>query len=227
MNRIGQPSPERSFKMNDKFYNLPTEKQQKIINAGFHVFSRNSYKKSPMSEIAAAAGISKALLFHYFRNKQEYYFFLWDTACKFITDALTAAGCYRNQNLFDIIERGMKAKLEIMYAYPDMAAFVLKAYYENDPAVVSGIQEKYQKMLNKNADDTLKHLNPEDFIPGLDLHMMYREIYLVEAGYMWRAVQSGNTDTTQLEKDFNEMISFWKSIFLRKDGQGHGHHQNA
>ena len=50
--------------MNERFFSLPAEKQQTIINAGYRVFSQNSYKNSPMSEIAAAAGISKALLFH-------------------------------------------------------------------------------------------------------------------------------------------------------------------
>lgn len=33
-----------------------------------------------MSEIADAAGISKSLLFHYFRNKKELYLFLWDVS---------------------------------------------------------------------------------------------------------------------------------------------------
>ena len=45
--------------MNDKFFSLPEEKQLAIINAGYRVFSQNSYKKSPMSEIAAEAGISR------------------------------------------------------------------------------------------------------------------------------------------------------------------------
>ena len=44
--------------MNEKFFALPKEKQQAIINAGYRVFSRNSYKKSPTQEIADAAGIS-------------------------------------------------------------------------------------------------------------------------------------------------------------------------
>lgn len=68
--------------MNPKFYALPQEKQRAILNAGFHVFSQNTYKKSPMSEIAEAAGISKALLFHYFQNKKELYLFLWDTSAR-------------------------------------------------------------------------------------------------------------------------------------------------
>ena len=68
--------------MNERFYQLPEEKQNTIINAGYRVFSRNSYKKSPMSEIADAAKISKSLLFHYFQNKRDFYLFLWDKCCK-------------------------------------------------------------------------------------------------------------------------------------------------
>ena len=51
--------------MNEKFFSLPEEKQQAILNAGYRVFSQNTYKNSPMSQIAEAAGISKSLLFHY------------------------------------------------------------------------------------------------------------------------------------------------------------------
>ena len=50
------------FAINERFFSLPAEKQQAIINAGYRVFSQNSYKNSPMSEIAEAAGISKSLL---------------------------------------------------------------------------------------------------------------------------------------------------------------------
>ena len=43
--------------MNEKFFSLPEEKQQAIINAGYKVFSQNTYHNSPMREIAEAAGI--------------------------------------------------------------------------------------------------------------------------------------------------------------------------
>ena len=38
--------------MNEKFFSLPEEKQQAIINAGYKVFSQNTYHNSPMREIA-------------------------------------------------------------------------------------------------------------------------------------------------------------------------------
>ena len=75
--------------MNDKFYNLPEEKQLLIINAAYKVFAKNSYKKAPMSEIAEEAQISKALLFHYFHNKLELYMYLWDNAAKITEEATT------------------------------------------------------------------------------------------------------------------------------------------
>ena len=58
--------------MNSKFFALPIEKQRRIINAVYRVFSENSYKKAPMSEIAEEGNISKSLLFHYFTNKRLY-----------------------------------------------------------------------------------------------------------------------------------------------------------
>ena len=59
------------FGMNDKFFSLPLDKQQRIINAAYKVFSQNNYKKAPMAEIASEGDISKALLFHYFTNKKS------------------------------------------------------------------------------------------------------------------------------------------------------------
>lgn len=46
--------------------------------------------------------------------------------------------------------------------------------------------------------------------------MMYREMYLASEGYLWEMMQRGNVDIDKMEKDFNEMIAFWKRIYLRK-----------
>lgn len=54
--------------MNEKFFALPIEKRQRILDAAYQVFSQSSYKGASMSEIASNAGISKALLFHYFNQ---------------------------------------------------------------------------------------------------------------------------------------------------------------
>ena len=118
--------------MNGKFFSLSEEKQLAIINAGYRVFSQNSYKKSPVSEIAAEAGISKSLLFHYFRNKRELYLFLINTAAKTTYKYLHEFGCHEKEDFFEVMQKGLKAKVALMKKYPDLTFFTLKAYYETD-----------------------------------------------------------------------------------------------
>jgi len=204
--------------MNEKFFSLPEEKQQAIINAGYRVFSRNSYKNSPMSEIAEAAGISKSLLFHYFRNKKELYLFLWDKCAEITIDYMTRYGCYGQTELFEGMERGMRAKMEIIRRYPDMGTFTIKAFYEKDEEICAAVQESYHQYFSLKADKTRLNLAPEQFIPGLDVAMMYREMYWASEGYLWETVQQGGEmDIDRMEKDFRKLLEFWKSIYLRKE----------
>ena len=203
--------------MNERFFSLPEERQQAIINAGYRVFSQNSYKNSPMSEIAGAAGISKALLFHYFHNKRELYLFLWDKCAEITIELLTKYNCYGRSNLFESMEQGMRAKMEIIRLYPDMASFTIKAFYEKDAEVSAAIQESYRKYFNLKADKTLLNMDPKQFIPGLDIEMMYRDMYLASEGFLWELVQRGNVDMQQMEAGFTKLMSFWKSIYLRKE----------
>lgn len=167
------------------------EKQQAIINAGYRVFSQNSYKNSPMSEIASEAGISKSLLFYYFRNKKELYLFLWDKCAETTIEFLTKYECYEQKELFESMERGMKAKMEIIRRYPDMANFTVKAFYEKDADICLAIQESYQKYFHLKARKTQLNLDTEQFISNLDIE--------------------------QMEKDFKKLLDFWKSIYLRKE----------
>lgn len=203
--------------MNSKFFSLPDEKQRAIINASYRVFSQNSYKNSPMSEIAAAAGISKSLLFHYFHNKKELYLFLWDKCAQTTIEYLTRYECYQQKDLFESMYRGMQAKIELIKLHPDMSSFAIKAFYEKDPEINAAVQESYHRYFNFKADSTLVNLDPSQFVPGLDIQMMYHEMYWASEGYLWEMVQRNEIDVERMEKDFIKLISFWKSIYLRKE----------
>ena len=174
----------RGYAMNERFFSLPAEKQQAIINAGYRVFSQN--------------------------NKKELYMFLWDKCAEMTIEYLTKYGCYGQKDLFESMEKGMRAKMEIIRLYPDMANFTIRAFYEKDADISAAVQESYHRHFNLKADKTRLNMDPEQFIPGLDIPMMYREMYF------WEMVQRGNVDMEQMEKGFSELMNFWKSIYLRK-----------
>lgn len=199
--------------MNEKFYSLPAEKRQRIISAGFYVFSQNSYKKSSMNEIAQQAQISKSLLFFYFRNKKELYLFLWDTACRLTVKYLSDYRCYEPGDLFQMMERGMNAKLALMEKYPYMANFAIRAFFEKDKQVSEEIQASYRIAFSKKAVQALSRVDPKDFIPGLDLNMMYRQMFLASEGYLWETLQQGEVNWEQVRQDFGSLLEFWKSVY--------------
>ena len=202
--------------MNEKFYALPAEKQHAIINAGYRIFSQNSYKNSPMSEIADAANISKSLLFYYFKNKKELYMFLWDKCAQLTINYLTKYQCYGCSNLFESMERGMKAKMEIIRLYPDMANFVIKAFYETNIEVANDVQNSFRKYFDLKKDKTLLKIDKEQFVEGIDIEMMYKDMYWASEGFLWEMVRKGQVDMDEMEKGFRRLMDFWQSIYLRK-----------
>lgn len=203
--------------MNEKFLTLPEEKQLAIINAGYRVFSRNSYKKSPMSEIAAESGISKSLLFYYFRNKRELYLFLIQKAADTTYKYLYDFGCGKTDDLFENMLLGLKAKSALMRKYPDLTMFTLKCYYESDPEISGDIQKMIGRIASLNANAKYLNLDPAKFIEGIDLKMMYLDMYLASEGYLWEKSQQGRLNVDEVEKDFEQLIDFWKKIYLRKE----------
>jgi AcrR family transcriptional regulator len=49
------------------------ERRRRLLALGAELFERHSYDELSMAKIAKAAGISKALLYHYFPSKQAYF----------------------------------------------------------------------------------------------------------------------------------------------------------
>lgn len=201
--------------MNDKFYSLPEEKRNRIINAGFKVFAKNSYKKSPVGEIAEEAGISKSLLFFYFKNKKELYLFLLKTAEEETRNALMETNVYSGDDIFDIMYNGLLVKANMMRKYPDMGNFSIKAYYEKDPDVAKEVRKIIEPYTEMDTNSILPILDKNKFKDGLDLNMMYQDMYLASEGYLWRMQQLDNLDVDKMVSDFKKIIDFWRDLYLK------------
>ena len=201
--------------MNEKFYALPVEKQKRIINAGFKVFARNSYKKSPVNEIAMEADISKSLLFFYFKNKKELYLFLLKQVELITANTLKNEGAFEGDDIFDMMYKGLVVKTRIMRAYPDMSKFAIKAYYEEDPEVKEQVRKIISPYTTAETNPVMPPLDPAKFKYGLDLKMMYQDIYLASEGFVWRMQQASDYDADKFEKEYKDLIDFWKKMYLK------------
>lgn len=117
--------------MNEKFFDLKKEKQDRMINAALKVFAANGYKHASTDDIVAEAGISKGLLFHYFGSKLGLYTFLFDYSTRFLKLELTTGVLSSADDYFEIRKQMEFAKMQVLKNYPYMQQFLERCAAEN------------------------------------------------------------------------------------------------
>ena len=202
--------------MNNSFLSLPAERRDAIIKAALRVFSQYGYKKSPMNEIAAEAGISKSLLFYYFRNKKELYLYLAGYCAEVNRQALSEQHCYEKGGFFDMLTAGLKVKTEQMRRFPELALFEMRGYFEKEPELKTEITALIQAYSQAAKQRNITAADPSEFIEGLDTEMMYKNIFLAAEGFFWEFINSGDVSAEKLESGYMQLIEHWKQIYLRK-----------
>ena len=177
--------------MNDRFWELKKEKQDRMINSALKVFSQYGYKHASTDEIVRGAEISKGLLFHYFESKIGLYAFLYDYATRFVTLELTANVEKSESRYYELYKQILSAKANSMSQYPYIFLFLNKADEETDLdalSVISERREKYQRImhaLRERADITA-------FNPGVDFEKVGVILDYTVDGLIQKAVLSEN-----------------------------------
>jgi AcrR family transcriptional regulator len=171
-----------------------------------------------MNEIAAEAGISKALLFFYFKNKKEFYLFLWHQVEDITKQRLMNSNIYEGNDIFKIMYNALIAKINMYFEYPDMGNFSIRAYYERDPEIKDELLKIIEPYTQLKTSVTVPYIDPLKIKEGIDLNMMYRDMYLASEGYMYEMLQKsdGELDIERVRDDYKKMIDFWEKIYLRE-----------
>ncbi|SHH91905.1 transcriptional regulator, TetR family [Sporobacter termitidis DSM 10068] len=128
--------------MNEKFYELPEEKQQRIINAGFEVFGRSDYRHASTEDIAAKAGISKGLLFYYFHDKRTLYLFLFEKAAGMLKTHVVDTRLGEITDFFELCAYAAERKCEMLRQSPYIMDFIVRAFYSQRESVSEDINRK-------------------------------------------------------------------------------------
>ena len=198
--------------MNIKFFNLPKEKQNAILNAGYRVFSENSYKKSPMSEIAKEAGISKSLLFHYFKNKKEFYLYLYNYVFSLMREIAEEEITDTETDFFEIFLHSSKLKCKLLEQHEYSYRFMMKTFYEEDEEVARDLIGKNIIESNNGINDLLGRIDKNKFKDGLDIHQLINVITWCLEGFWKENFCNPNLDMEEIDAGYEKIIEFFKGI---------------
>lgn len=203
--------------MNEKFRNLPKEKQDRILNGAISVFGKHDYKKATTDEIIQSAGISKGLLFHYFGSKKQLYLELYDYCAEYCMNKITVKINPKETDFFEILRITAISKIHIIQQYPAIFDFLLKAYNEKSPEVASEINAENYKLTHEIMDSLFANVDYSKFKNTLKLEMVINTIVWASKGYVEDKNLQGEFHLEQLIEEFDEYIQMYRQAFYKEE----------
>jgi len=120
------------------------QRRAQLLELGARLFTVHAYDEVSVEDIAAAAGISKGLLYHYFPSKRELYV---------ATLKINAAGLVRavepdrNKRRLDRLQAGLDAFLDHVQANVAGYASLLRGGIGSDPEVAAVVDDTRQSII--------------------------------------------------------------------------------
>jgi AcrR family transcriptional regulator len=206
----------------EKFFSLPAEKQTTIIDAALTVFGTNGYKKTSVSDIAAAAGISKAMVFHYFGTKKELYLYLFQYCSDLITKEINERFDSSITDFFDRIMNASEIKLSVINKHPATISFLTSVYFERHAEVKDDIAAALNQgniFRNKIAFDGM---DTSKFKDGVDPKLVMKILLWMAEGFVNTSKELTGGTLDDLMKQYYECmnllrLNFYKEEFLKKN----------
>lgn len=122
------------------FLNLSEMKQNEIIKNGLSEFATKPYNEANTDVITKACGISKGILFHYFKCKKNFYLYILEHCIKKVVQPVKTVMV---TSFYEVIFISMDKKMEIFRNYPVEVQFINMVAKENN----TQIKEEKNKIL--------------------------------------------------------------------------------
>ena len=196
-----------------KFLSLPQEKQNRIVEAAMTLFGEVGYKKAYISEIASAAKISKALVFHYFGSKKGLYSYLVYYTGKIVMTEAQHERDTANKDFFDRAIITVNFRLSIKSKYPAMSAFMESVFNEDDQEVASDIERLLAIATDMHSNVELASGEENTFKSGIDPTQVVSlvEKYTEGIVYGW----DGSTSIDDTMREVTSCLSMLKANILK------------
>lgn len=201
----------------EKFFSLPVEKQNMIIDAALKAFSTNGYKKASASDIASAAGISKAMVFHYFGSKKTLYRYLIEFCANLFMNQIDEKLDKTVTDFFDRIRMATSIEISLMKKHPAIVSFLKSIYFKNEEDVKGDIKDiltKGEDFKNKIAFDGMDTFKFKD---NIDVKLVMKMLTWIGEGYTAQLSNNAEVDYNALSKEMDDCLDLLKNNFYKEE----------
>lgn len=206
--------------MNEKFFELSKEKQLNIINASMEVFGNNEYKRAITDDIAAKAGISKGLLFYYFKNKKALYLYIYQYCLELMKELMKDEDIAKINDFFDIMEYGAQKKLSILCQYPYIMEFVIRAFYSQQEDVSDFLSKDIQAQMSISYQQYFSQIDYSRFKDDVDPAYIFQMMQWMMDGYLRGKMSLKKPlDVEEMMETFHKWKVYFRKMAYKEEYQ--------
>ena len=140
MSRIGAPVVKRRTRL------VTNERRAQLLALGLQMFASRSYDEVSMEELAAKAGISKGLVYHYFPTKRHFYVAaLREAARQLVADTETDESAPPNERL----EKALVAYLTFVERHARQYGALMRGGIGSDKQVTAVVEQTREAIVER------------------------------------------------------------------------------
>ena len=202
----------------DAFEKLPQEKKDRIINAGLEVFAAHEYKYASTDDMAAKAGISKGLLFYYFKNKREFYLYLLDYAKQLVANQVADRRFWEISDFFELMEYSARRKQEVLGRNPHWIDFSVRAFYTDGNEVAQPVADLTNQTMDGMIDLYFGNVDMTKFKPEVDPRDILNMALWLTDGYMHQRQTMGQpVELEPLMAEFRKWLALLRQVAYKEE----------
>lgn len=131
------------------------ERREQLLQGAASLFHTRAYEDVSIDDVASAAGVSKALVFHYFASKRELFVAVIERAAAELVQGTTlAAEAVPGEQPIERLRRGLDAYLAFAEAHADAYLALMRSAAGADPGL-SAIVERTRELFAERLFESL------------------------------------------------------------------------
>ncbi len=201
--------------LEDVLAKMNPEKRERLIDSALKEFGTNPYNKASTNVIVKQAGISKGLLYHYFKSKEELYNYLIEFLFVQTATGIMEQIDFENQDILDRIIVAMNYKMKLFKKYPGIIEFSKSLYKDKTIEEVKIYINKYAP--NYYEDFYRKNIDYTMFKEGVDVQQAINitqwTVEKLSEGYMKTWKQNEEIDMDAIKDELLKYADTLKIAF--------------
>lgn len=209
--------------MSSKLFDLEPPRRDAILNAALKEFVSRGFDQASTNIIAKEAGISKALMFHYVKNKQELFLQVYDYFSNLLNEEYFIRMDFTEKDIFARLRQSYLLQLGLLKRHPWIIEFDKLAKPAKSDEINRALAERAGHRQDAWECRMFELIDVSKFRTGLNIGKCKQFIYWSNIGFTnqildeIRAAQAGSPDYDSIVRTLDEYFDELRNVFYQSN----------